>query len=250
MLDRPQHIRPSVASQTAGETLIALEGVGVSAGGTVILDRVTLGIAAGGPLVLVGPNGAGKSTLLKVAMGLLAPSSGLVRESDSGTPRAPRKAFVFQKPVMLRRSAAENISFALRAAGRGPTRGTVDGLLTRVGLGQVAARPARHLSGGEQQRLALARALACDPDILFLDEPTASLDPQATLAVEEIIAEAAADGVKIVMATHDLGEARRLGAEIALLVAGRLVEWTGTARFFTAPQTDTARRFVAGDLVL
>src|SRR5262245_2796409 len=120
----------------------------------------------------------------------------------------------------------------------------------RVGLAALADRPARRLSGGEQQRLALARALARDPAVLFLDEPTASLDPAATKAVEDIIAAAASGGVKIVMATHDLGQARRLAGDVIFLVAGLLVDRALAAQFFTSPRTRQARCFLAGDLVI
>jgi tungstate transport system ATP-binding protein len=228
---------------------ITFTNVGYAAGTTEILRDVTLSIDPGPPTLLLGPNGSGKTTLIKLAMGLLAPTAGQVRFAD---PRmvAPRHAMVFQKPVMLRRSAASNIAFALKAAGRAAHSDTVANLLDRVGLGGLAARPARRLSGGEQQRLALARALARDPEVLFLDEPTASLDPAATKAVEEIIARAAASAVKIVMATHDLGQARRLAGDIAFLVNGRLVEHARAATFFAAPATQEAARFLAGDLVI
>jgi tungstate transport system ATP-binding protein len=151
---------------------------------------------------------------------------------------------------MLRRSAAGNVTYALKAAGRPTDAATVTRLLDRVGLAALAARPARRLSGGEQQRLALARALARDPDVLILDEPTASLDPAATKAVEDIIAGAAAAGMKVLMATHDLGQARRLAGEIVFLVNGRLVEHAPAARFFREPATLEAKRFLAGELVI
>jgi tungstate transport system ATP-binding protein len=163
---------------------------------------------------------------------------------------ARRLAIVFQKPVMLRRSAGANIAYALKAAGRSADSATVKELLDGVGLASLAARPARRLSGGEQQRLALARALARDPEVLFLDEPTASLDPAATKAVEVIVAGAAASGVKIVMATHDLGQARRLAGDIVFLAKGRLIEHAPAERFFAAPATPEARSFLAGKLVI
>ncbi len=151
---------------------------------------------------------------------------------------------------MLRRSAAGNIAFARAAAGMPPIRARCERLLELVGLAHVADRPARKLSGGEQQRLALARALAREPHILFLDEPTASLDPAATKRIEDVIAAIAASGVKIVMATHDLGQARRLAGDVVFLVKGRLVEHAPGSSFFHQPTTEAARRFLAGDLVL
>jgi len=161
-----------------------------------------------------------------------------------------RSAFLFQKPVMLRRTAAANIAFALAAARRPADRASVARQLDRVGLGAVAERPARRLSGGEQQRLALARALAREPEILFLDEPTASLDPQAAKVVEDLIHQVVAEGVTVVMSTHDLGQARRIAGTVVFLVRGRLVEHGPAASFFCNPSTEAARRFLAGDLVL
>jgi tungstate transport system ATP-binding protein len=159
---------------------------------------------------------------------------------------------MFQRPVMLRRSAGGNIAYALAAAGVGREARTSRGaeLLAQVGLAHVADRPARRLSGGEQQRLALARALARDPEILFLDEPTASLDPAATKSVEDIIRAVAQSGVKIVMATHHLGQARRLAGEIAFMLRGTVHECAEAERFFTAPATPEAAAFIRGDLVI
>jgi tungstate transport system ATP-binding protein len=159
---------------------------------------------------------------------------------------------MFQRPVMLRRSAAGNLAYALAAAGvQGDARAAgVAELLAEVGLSHVAKRPARRLSGGEQQRLALARALARDPQVLFLDEPTASLDPAAIKSVEDIIRAVAQTGVKIVMATHDLGQARRLAGDIVFMLRGTVHECTEAERFFTAPATPEAAAFVRGDLVI
>jgi tungstate transport system ATP-binding protein len=153
---------------------------------------------------------------------------------------------------MLRRTTAGNLRYALRAAGARPShyRGRIKELVAMVGLDGLENRPARHLSGGEQQRLALARGLARDPTVLFLDEPTASLDPAATKAIEDIIRAIAAKGIKIVMSTHDLGEARRVAGEIVLLHGGRLIEQTNTMDFFSLPKTDEAKSFIAGGLLV
>ncbi len=228
---------------------IGFDGVAFAAGEVCILRDVALSIEAGPPTVLIGPNGSGKTTLIKLAMGLLAPTAGSVRSANPAL-AASRRAIVFQKPAMLRRTAGRNVAYALKAAGRPSVSATVEKLLDRVGLAALADRPARRLSGGEQQRLALARALARDPEVLFLDEPTASLDPAATKAVEDIVSGAAAGGVKIVMATHDMGQARRLAGDIVFLAKGRLTEHAPAARFFTAPATPEARSFLAGDLVI
>jgi tungstate transport system ATP-binding protein len=228
---------------------IVFDAVAFAAGETCILRAVTLLLDAGQPTVLIGPNGSGKTTLIKLAMGLLTPTAGRIRHAQPDR-AARRQAIVFQKPVMLRRTAASNVAYALKAAGRTGDPASVLKLLDRVGLAALADRPARRLSGGEQQRLALARALARDPEVLFLDEPTASLDPAATKAVEDIVAGAAAGGVKIVMSTHDLGQARRLAGDIVFLAKGRLIEHAPAEMFFAAPATPEARSFVAGELVI
>ena len=219
--------------------MIRFEEVTITAGAVTVLDRLSLTLAAGAPTVLIGPNGAGKSTVLRAAMGLLQPTSGRIVWDGE-----PRRAIVFQRPTMLRRSAAANVRYASVGADR--TRE----LLELVGLAHAADRPARRLSSGEQQRLALARALARDPKILFLDEPTASLDPASTKAVEDVIRAVSARGIKVVMSTHDLGEARRLAGEVVLLHRGRIVEAAAASDFFDAPRTVDARKFMAGELLL
>ena len=231
---------------------VELQDVSVLAGPVALLDGITMRIAAGAPTVLIGPNGAGKTTLLRIVMGLMPPSRG--RVTWAGREHAPpdRRAIVFQRPAMLRRSAAANIRYALAAAAapRATRSERIADLLAMVGLSGLERRPARRLSGGEQQRLALARALAREPDLLLLDEPTASLDPAATKAIEDIVRAVAARGVKVVMSTHDLGQARRMGGDVALLHRGRLVEHKPAADFFAAPATEEAKRFIAGELLV
>jgi tungstate transport system ATP-binding protein len=153
---------------------------------------------------------------------------------------------------MLRRSAADNIRYGLEMADvpRIHRDRRVAELLSLVGLSGLERRPARRLSGGEQQRLALARALARNPAVLFLDEPTASLDPAATKAIEDIVRNVSAGGVKVVMATHDLGEAKRLAGEIVLLHRGRVIEAGPAETILSSPMTDDARRFIAGELLI
>jgi tungstate transport system ATP-binding protein len=241
----------------ASDLPIILQHISVFVREFAILDRISLELMPGAPTVLIGPNGAGKTTLLRVAMGLVEPTAGQVISGHvtwggrSGAPPT-RRAIVFQRPVMLRRSAAANIEYALASAGvaraEWPTR--MMELLDMVGLSGLGARPARRLSGGEQQRLALARALARDPEVLFLDEPTASLDPAATKAVEDVIRAVAARGIKVMMATHDLGEARRLAGEIVLMHRGRVIESGPAAEFFASPKTSDGRRFIAGELLV
>jgi tungstate transport system ATP-binding protein len=231
---------------------VELENVSVLAGPVALLDGITMRIAPGAPTVLIGPNGAGKTTLLRIVMGLMPPSRG--RITWAGREHAPpdRRAIVFQRPAMLRRSAAANIRYALAAASapRATRNERIAELMALVGLSGLERRPARRLSGGEQQRLALARALAREPDLLLLDEPTASLDPAATKGIEDIIRSVAAHGVKVVMSTHDLGQARRMGGEVALLHRGRLIEHGAATEFFSAPKTGEAKRFIAGELLV
>ena len=237
---------------TVSNTPIRLDQVSLLARQFAILDRISIELAADAITVLIGPNGAGKSTLLRLAMGLVQPTSGRITWGGRADVPPIRRAFMFQRPIMLRRSAAGNVRYALAAAGcpHGHRAECTAELLDLVGLNHLARRPARRLSGGEQQRLALARALARDPDVLFLDEPTASLDPAATKAIEDLIAAVAARGIRIVMATHDLGEARRLGRSVVLMHRGRIVEHAPAGQFFAAPQTPEAARFMAGDLLV
>jgi tungstate transport system ATP-binding protein len=231
---------------------IVLPDISVIARGLAILDRVSLELLPGAPTVLIGPNGAGKTTLLRVAMGLIEPTGGPVTWGGRAGVPPTRRAIVFQRPVMLRRSTAANVEYALAttslARNEWPAR--IAELLDIVGLTGLGERPARRLSGGEQQRLALARALARDPEVLFLDEPTASLDPAATKAMEDVIRAAAARGIKVVMATHDLGEARRLAGEIVLMHRGRVIEIGPAAEFFAGPKTDEGCRFIGGELLI
>jgi tungstate transport system ATP-binding protein len=230
---------------------LCLEEVSFAAGGRTIIERISLEIEAGPSTIILGANGAGKSVLMRLMHGLLAPSSGRIGWAASEQRGAPRKqAMVFQRPVLLRRSAQANVSYALKIAGvPEPQRGAqVREALESVGLAHLAHRPARVLSGGEQQRLALARAWALHPEVLFLDEPTASLDPSATREIEAVIRAFDAAGTKIVMATHNLGQARRLGDEILLLDQGRLVERAPVAQFFAKPQSAQAAAFIKGEL--
>lgn len=231
---------------------IRFEDVSVASGEVTMLDRVSLDIEAGAPMVLIGPNGSGKTTLLRAAMGLTAPTRGRITWGGREASPPAKRAFVFHKPAMLRRSAASNLRYALAAApvSAEPGASRIEELLALVGLSGLGERPARRLSGGEQKRLALARALARAPDILLLDEPTASLDPAAAKMIEDVIRRVAASGIKVVMSTHDLGEARRLAGEIVLMHRGRIAERGRAAEFLNAPKTGEGRVFIAGELLL
>lgn len=233
---------------------LQLEDVGYSVNGQRLIGDVTLRFELGAPTLVLGPNGAGKSLLLRLCHGLIKPTTGKVSwlGPAGGNPQSRRfdQAMVFQKPVLLRRSVLENVEFPLKLRGLNSAarRDKAMAMVERVGLVALAQRPARVLSGGEQQRLALARAWALEPQILFLDEPSAALDPGATRQVETIIESIAASGTKIVMTTHDLGQARRLAADIIFLHRGRVAERTPAAAFFNQPQSEAARAFLQGDL--
>jgi len=230
---------------------LRLENVGFAVGAHRIIDDVSFTLDATARTVIVGPNGAGKSVLLRLCHGLLEPTSGRIRwngPEPKGSPR--RQAMVFQRPVLLRRSALANVTHALGVARvpSGEREARARDALAKVGLGTLARQPARVLSGGEQQRLALARAWALRPEIVFLDEPTANLDPSATWEIEKVISAMHAGGTKTVMITHNLGQARRLGDEILFLHQGRLVERAPADRFFTRPASADAARFLEGEL--
>lgn len=230
---------------------LTLHGVCFEAGGRRIVDSVTAEIAAGPATIILGANGAGKSVLMRLMHGLLKPTSGTLAWRETGAERVRRgQAMVFQRPVLLRRSVLDNVLFALELA-RVPAvereRQARDAL-REVGLLEVAQRPGRVLSGGEQQRLALARAWALHPEVLFLDEPTANLDPGATREIENVIKAFDAAGTKIVMSTHNLGQARRLGDEVLFIHEGRLAERAPVTEFFSHPASAEAAAFLKGEL--
>lgn len=234
------------------ELPVVLERVCLEAGAARLLDTVDLTIGPGAPTLVVGPNGAGKSSLLRVLMGLAAPSTGRITWGGHEGASLKRRALLFQRPVMLRRSAAGNVAFALRRAGVGrrAVPGRVSELLAQVGLSALGDRTARRLSGGEQQRLALARAFARAPELLLLDEPTASLDPAATKAVEEIVRAAAGAGIKVVMASHDLGQVRRLSGDVVFMLRGRVCSHVDADTFFDRPPTAEVAAFLRGEIVI
>lgn len=227
---------------------LAVRDLTFTIAGNPVIRNVSLDLIAGSRTVVLGPNGAGKSVLMRLLHGLLVPTSGTVRWSADESRR--HQAMVFQRPVMLRRSALANIRFALDVAGvDGDAEARAREAMERVGLAHLADRPARVLSGGEQQRLALARAWALQPQVLFLDEPTASLDPASTRAVEDVIMAMHAAGTTIVMTTHDIGQARRLATDVLFLHQGRLMEATPANDFFQQPRSAEAGAFIRGELL-
>lgn len=226
---------------------LALTNVSFEAGGIPLIKNLNATIAKGPRTFVIGPNGAGKSLLLRLCHGLLSPASGDVAWASPAA--KDRQAMVFQRPVMLRRSVAANITHALAARGIGKSErnGRTAEVLDRTGLTRLAGQPARTLSFGEQQKLAIARAWALRPEVLFLDEPTASLDPAATHWIEELVQSIHDAGTKIVMTTHDLPQARRMADEVIFMFRGRLLEQSPAAEFFDKPRNDLAEAYIAGE---
>lgn len=242
----------SMAIKTSSILPLRLDGVGYVAAGVTALDRIDLTIARSRRLIVIGPNGSGKTSLLKICHGLIQPTRGAIAWNVTAESARWRHAFVAQKPLMLRRSARDNLIHALALAGYGhdDRRRRADEALERFGLSYLADRYATRLSGGEQQRLAIARAAARDSELLLLDEPTASLDPAATRAIEVMILRLSEQGVTIVMTTHDLGQARRMAEDAVLMHKGRVIESGDAQSFFQAPQRPETRAFLDGELIL
>lgn len=256
MLEQPRSLAAlDTGAPSAGHVLpLELRRLSLEAGGRRLIDSIDLKVEEPGITVILGPNGAGKSLLLRLAHGLVVPTEGTIlwggRPMDDEIRR--RQAMVFQKPVLLRRTSAANITYALglRGIARSERDSRARQALELAGLERHAFTPARVLSGGEQQRLCLARALSLDPEVLLLDEPTASLDPASTLAIERLLIGAKHRGVKVIIVTHDVGQARRLAQDVIFLHHGRLIEHQPAGGFFEHPESDTARDFIAGGLVL
>lgn len=231
-----------VGERDAGRAVLPLvfDAVGLERDGRRLLHNLSFRLERGSVSVILGPNGAGKSLTLRLCDGLLTPTRGQVRWLGPDAAHTPRPtALVLQRPVLLRRSVAANVDYALRLRGvpRALRRTRRERVLAAVGLAERAARPARRLSVGQQQRLAIARAWALEPPVLLLDEPAAALDPGAARALEEAIRRVRAGGTKIVLTTHDLGQARRLADEVLFLDRGRLLEHTPAAEFLDAPRS-------------
>jgi len=228
--------------------------ISFEARGKRLIKDLSFTIDAGSRTMILGANGAGKSLLLRLCHGLLDPMAGVVDWNGNATFSKhvrERQAMVFQRPVMLRRTSIANIEYTLKLRGvdKAERSERAYEILKRIGLGRLANQPARVLSFGEQQRLAMARAWVINPEVLFLDEPSASLDPSATHSIEETISAIAESGTTIIMTTHDLGQARRLGTDVMFMHRGRLLEYTSAESFFEGPQNDLAQAFLRGDLL-
>lgn len=237
------------------EAVYRLEGVQQRYQGRLVLDVDSLEIRRGETLAVIGPSGAGKTTLLRLLQFLERPSAGAMwfegREVDGERPLADRRrvSSVFQRPMVLARSVRANVAFGLQVRGRRDEHRQVDLLLEALGLAPLAGARAPSLSGGEIQRMALGRALAFDPEVLLLDEPTANLDPRNVRVVEDLVRERQARGVTVVLATHQVFQARRLAARTALLLDGRIVEVAPTPQLFEDPADPRTRAFLTGDMV-
>lgn len=238
-------------SPSSGILPLKAEGLCYAPDGTDLIRNVSFELQAGPKTMILGPNGAGKSLLLRLCHGLLTPSAGHVTWASANTPQTQkRQAMVFQRPVLLRRSVADNIDYALKLQdiAKAERPSIIDDVLNRTGLARFKNTPARRLSGGEQQKLALARAWGCRPEVLFLDEPTASLDPAATHAVEDIVQSMHDEGTCIVMVTHDINQAKRLGDDVMFMHKGQLLEHTSAENFFNKPESGEAAAFLKGEL--
>ena len=230
---------------------LRMSGAVVKRRGQTLLGPVDLEISAQGFTIVMGPNGAGKTKLLRALHGIERLAAGEVHWQVPVAQAQDRQAFVFQAPIMLRRSVRDNLAYPLRLRGVSDTDAMhrAADWATRVGLGDALDRAAPRLSGGEKQKLALARALIRDPDIIFLDEPCANLDGRATREIEAILKEAQASGTRIVMATHDMGQAKRLAEDIVFLMHGKVIETGPAQAFFAGPQTPQAKALLQGDIV-
>lgn len=234
--------------QPSGDEL-SMQGAEVRKGGKRLLGPLTFTAAATGVTVIMGANGAGKSQFLRLAHGLTRPAAGTVNWGDRPAADARSdQAFVFQSPPLMRRSVWANIEFPLKARGwsRPVRHARAAEALGRARLTAHADAPAASLSGGERQRMALARAWSTGPKVLFLDEPSAALDPASTTEIERFLAEMREEGVKLFFSTHDIGQARRMADEVLLFDQGALAEQAPAARFFAAPRSDAAQRYLDG----
>jgi tungstate transport system ATP-binding protein len=232
---------------------LQLDDIRFAANGREIIPRLSHRFEAGLLTMIIGPNGAGKSLLLRICHGLVVPHSGSVQwQGPQGDNPQRHQAMVFQKPVMMRRSVLANVEYPLKLRGVGAAerRTRAMGALERTGLAGLAETPATVLSGGEAQKLALARAWVMEPDVLFLDEPTASLDPAGTREVENLIRAIHQAGTKIIMTSHRADQVRRLGDEVVFIHAGRILEVTATKQFLKRAKSPQARAYLVGDLLV
>lgn len=247
MADRQVATQP-IVSAIAGETLQ------IQRGGRILLDLPSISLGQAACTAIVGPNGAGKSLLIRTLCGLMTADSGRVLWAGSAPDAARRHqvGLLLQRPVLLRRSALQNVVYALRLTGMTAQESKRLAIcaLQDAGLELIMEVPAQRLSGGEQQRVALARALALKPDMLFLDEATANVDPASTLVIEQQLSVAMQSGLRLVMVSHDVGQVRRLAQEVVLMHNGRIVEQSPCEIFFNQTNNPVSRRWLAGELLV
>lgn len=237
------------------ETILPLKlsNVSVIKRGAHLIGPIDLTIGSGGITIIIGPNGSGKTTLLRLMHGLERPRGGLVKWGHSSRAQIKaRQGFVFQAPIVLRRTVRENIAYPLyiRREAKQQARDKAGRWLEKIGLADAAERSATVLSGGEKQKLALARALITNPEVLFLDEPTTNLDGAATRDIEALLLDAVKSGTRIIMTTHDFGQAKRLARDVIFIYHGLIHEQSVADDFFNGPSTLEARKFLAGDILL
>ncbi|KEJ88631.1 ATP-binding cassette domain-containing protein [Sulfitobacter donghicola] len=230
---------------------LTVSGAQTARRGKVLVGPIDLELGGSGTTVVMGPNGSGKTTLLRMLHGTARLTRGSIDWACGYHEARQQQGFVFQQPVMLRRSVLENIAYPLRIRGIGKAIAYEQAAEWggRVGLTNLLERSATALSGGEKQKLALARAMITKPKVLFLDEPSAALDGRATREIEDILQDARQAGTRLILSTHDIGQAKRLADDILFLLHGLLHEQTAAAAFFDAPQTPQARSFLNGDIV-
>jgi len=228
-----------------------LTDVQVRRKGKTVLGPVTITLGAFGLTIIVGPNGSGKTTLLRAMHGVERISAGQVQWAVPSQIARERQAYVFQSPIMLRRSVTENLYYPLGLSGmsRADAAPLIANWITQIGLNGADQTQATRLSGGERQKLAIARALIRKPDVLFLDEPCANLDGRGTREIETLLLMARDAGTRIVMATHDLGQAKRLATDAMFILNGQIHETAPTPTFFNAPRTAQLAGFLSGDIV-
>jgi len=215
-----------------------------------LVNDLSLDLKQGGLTVIVGPNGAGKSLFMRLLHGLVPATTGTIEWGSTQNSNSARinQAMVFQRPILLRRSVQANIEFVLKSRSKYSKEIVIEVLHT-VGLENKLSTAAHLLSGGEQQRLALARALSLKPKVLFLDEPTANIDPASTMKIENVLRKTDMQGTKIILVTHDMPQAKRLADDVIFMHRGKIVEHTPANTFFKNPYSDIGRRFIAGELI-
>ncbi|MEM7401474.1 MAG: ATP-binding cassette domain-containing protein [Pseudomonadota bacterium] len=246
------HTNTIVDMSSTGALPLQITNLQIAKKGNLLLNEVSLKIESNDVTIVLGPNGAGKSLLLRAAHGLEAPNKGTIKwNAHQPEPQHAWRSYIFQKPVLLRRSVRANLEYvlSLHDVNKSDYDSLISAALEQTGLSKIADRNARVLSGGEQQRLNIARAWVLQPKVMLLDEPTAELDPSGTAVIERLIETIAQQGTKIIMTTHDLGQAHRLANDIIFLHQGCLIEHTTAEKFFEHAETKLARNFIAGELL-